>query len=293
MPETEAWTIGRLLNWTTKYLGEQGADSPRLDAEVLLAEARGCKRIELYTSFDEVAAESVRTTFRDLVRRRAEGMPVAYLVGRREFYSMNFRVTPDVLIPRPETELLVIRLLDLAKATSPDGAGLEIADVGTGSGIIAICAAKNLPQARVTAVDISPAALQVAQTNAAEHGVSERIAFVEGDLFVAVSAGARFDIVASNPPYVTADEMDQLEPTVRDYEPRTALQAGPSGTAVIERLIPEAAGRLKTGGWLLMEIGHQQGQAVEALLQADGRFDEISLTKDLAGQIRLAQARRT
>ena len=293
MPETEAWTIGRLLNWTTKYLGEQGADSPRLDAEVLLAEARGCKRIELYTSFDEVAAESVRTTFRDLVRRRAEGMPVAYLVGRREFYSMNFRVTPDVLIPRPETELLVIRLLDLAKATSPDGAGLEIADVGTGSGIIAICAAKNLPQARVTAVDISPAALQVAQTNAAEHGVSERIAFVEGDLFVAVSAGARFDIVASNPPYVTADEMDQLEPTVRDYEPRTALQAGPSGTAVIERLIPEAAGRLKTGGWLLMEIGHQQGQAVEALLQADGRFGEISLTKDLAGQVRLAQARRT
>ena len=293
MSQTESWTIGRLLNWTTKYLGDQGADSPRLDAEVLLAEARGCKRIELYTSFDEVAAESVRTTFRDLVRRRAEGMPVAYLVGQREFYSMNFRVTPDVLIPRPETELLVIRLLDLAKATSPDGAGLEIADIGTGSGIIAICAAKHLRQARLTAVDISPAALQVAQTNAAEHGVSERIAFVEGDLFAAVSADARFDIVASNPPYVTADEMDQLEPTVRDYEPRTALQAGPSGTAVIERLIPEAAGRLKAGGWLLMEIGHQQGQAVEALLQADGRFDEISLTKDLAGQIRLAQARRT
>ena len=293
MSQTESWTIGRLLNWTTKYLGEQGADSPRLDAEVLLAEARGCKRIELYTSFDEVAAESVRTTFRDLVRRRAEGMPVAYLVGRREFYSMNFRVTPDVLIPRPETELLVIRLLDLAKATSPEGAGLEVADIGTGSGIIAVCAAKHLPQARVTAVDISPAALQVAQTNAAEHGVSERIAFVEGDLFAAVSAAARFDIVASNPPYVTADEMDQLEPTVRDYEPRTALQAGPTGMAVIERLIPEAAGRLKAGGWLLMEIGHQQGPVVEELLNADGRFGEISLTKDLAGRVRLAQARRT
>ena len=293
MPETEAWTIGRLLNWTTKYLGDQGADSPRLDAEVLLAEARGCKRIELYTSFDEVAAESVRTTFRDLVRRRAEGMPDAYLVGRREFYSMNFRVTPDVLIPRPETELLVIHLLDLAKAISADGASLEVADIGTGSGIIAICAAKNLREARVTAVDISPAALQVAQSNAAEHGVADRMAFVESDLFAAVPPDARFDIVASNPPYVTADEMDQLEPTVRDYEPRTALQAGPSGTAIIERLIPEAAGRLKPGGWLLMEIGHQQGPVVQELLQADGRFDEISLTKDLAGQMRLAQARRT
>ena len=293
MSEPEAWTIGRLLNWTTKYLGDQGADSPRLDAEVLLAEARGCKRIELYTSFDEVAAESVRTTFRDLVRRRAEGMPVAYLVGRREFYALNFRVTPDVLIPRPETELLVIRLLDLAKAISPDGAGLEVADIGTGSGIIAICAAKNLRQARVTAVDISPAALQVAQSNAAEHGVADRMAFVESDLFAAVPPDARFDIVASNPPYVTAEEMDQLEPTVRNYEPRTALQAGPSGTAIIERLIPEAAGRLKPGGWLLMEIGHQQGPAVEELLQADGRFDEISLTKDLAGQMRLAQSRKS
>src|SRR6185503_13086817 len=140
MQQTEAWTIGRLLQWTTDYLKKHGADSPRLDAEVLLAEARGCQRIQLYTAFEEQPAEEVRTAFRELVRRRAEGMPVAYLVGRREFYSLSFQVTPDVLIPRPETEFLLISLLDLA-AGKPDE---SIVDVGTGSGILAVCAEKKL-----------------------------------------------------------------------------------------------------------------------------------------------------
>ncbi len=147
------WTIGRLLAWTTDYLKRQGADSPRLDAEILLAHARHCQRIELYTSFDQLADEPARETFRELVRRRAEGTPVAYLVGHKEFYSLSFRVSPDVLIPRPETELLVVRVLDIAKAYPADKAGVAeanaspfaIADVGTGSGIIAISAAKHLP----------------------------------------------------------------------------------------------------------------------------------------------------
>ena len=292
MSQAESWTIGRLLNWTTKYLGDQGADSPRLDAEVLLAEARGCKRIELYTSFDEVAPENVRTSFRELVRRRAEGMPVAYLVGRREFYSLSFRVTPDVLIPRPETELLVVKLLDLSKAQEGRGDGLQIADVGTGSGIIAVIAAKHLPNGSFTAVDISAAALNVAEANAAEHGVADRIAFIQSDLFTSVPCDLRFDFIASNPPYVASEEIQQLEPTVREYEPRLALEAGPGGTKVIEQLIPQAAERLKPGGWLLMEIGHQQGNKVQQLLSADGRFDDISVLKDLAGLVRVAQARR-
>jgi len=194
MSSTETWTVGRLLQWTTDYLKSHGADSPRLDTEVLLAEALGCRRIDLYTAFEDVPGQGPRAAFRELVRRRAEGTPVAYLVGRREFYSLSFRVTPAVLIPRPETELLVGALLDLARGRSA-AAPVTIADVGTGSGIIAICAAKHLAGCRVTAIDISPAALEVARGNAAEHGVAERIEFLQSDLLTAVPAGRQFDFI--------------------------------------------------------------------------------------------------
>lgn len=292
MPQTEAWTIGRLLQWTTGYLNERGADSPRLDAEVLLAEALGCQRIELYTTFDDVPEETARTAFRELVRRRAEGTPVAYLVGRREFYSLPFRVTPDVLIPRPETEFLVIRLLDLAQEQSPAGEQWAIADVGTGSGIIAVCAAKRLTNCRVTALDVSPAALRVAEANAADHEVAERIDFLESDLLTSVSADARFDFIVSNPPYIAEEEMAGLARDVRDFEPRLALVAGPRGAEVIERLIVEAADRLVPGGWLLMEISPQLDSAVRELLAADARYELGPTIKDLAGLPRVIQARR-
>jgi release factor glutamine methyltransferase len=292
MPETEAWTIGRLLQWTTDYLKQRGADSPRLDAEVLLAHALGCQRIQLYTAFGDEPAEDVRKAFRELVRRRAEGTPVAYLVGRREFYSLSFRVTPDVLIPRPETEFLVIRLLDLAELQSPAGEAWQIADVGTGSGIIAVCAAKRLENCRVTALDVSPAALEVARSNAAEHGVESRIEFIESDLLSATPAERRFDFIVSNPPYIAEHEMAGLSRDVRDYEPRGALVAGPKGTEIIERLIPQAAERLAPGGWLLIEISPQIDAAVRALISADGRFEPHPTIKDLAGHARVVQARR-
>jgi len=292
MPETETWTIGRLLQWTTGYLKERGADSPRLDAEVLLAEALGCRRIELYTAFGDVPEEAMRTAFRELVRRRAAGAPVAYLVGRREFYSLSFRVTPDVLIPRPETEFLVVRLLDLAERQTPAGEHWQIADVGAGSGVIAICAAKRLENSRVTALDVSPAALKVARTNAAEHALSERIEFIESDLFSAVPAERRFDFIVSNPPYVAEGEMAGLERDVRDYEPHLALVAGPRGTEVIELLIGEAAERLVLGGWLLSEISPQLDAAVRGLVAADDRFELFPTIKDLAGLPRVVQARR-
>lgn len=292
MPQTEAWTIGRLLQWTTGYLKERGADSPRLDAEVLLAEALGCQRIELYTSFEETPDEAARTAFRELVRRRAEGTPVAYLVGRREFYSLSFRVTPDVLIPRPETEFLVIRLLDLAQRQSPAAGAWSIADVGTGSGIIAICAAKRLENSRVTAVDLSPAALRVAQANAADHGAAERIEFLESDLLGAVTAERRFDFIVSNPPYIAEGEMAGLARDVRDYEPHLALVAGPRGTEIIERLIGQAADRLVPGGWLLMEISPQLDAAVRSMLAGDERYELHPTIKDLAGLPRVIQARR-
>jgi release factor glutamine methyltransferase len=295
---SEPWTVGRLLQWTVDYLKGHGSDSPRLDAEVLLAEALGCQRIELYTTFDDVPSEGQRTAFREFVRRRAEGTPVAYLVGRREFYSLSFRVTPDVLIPRPETELLVVAVLDLAKTglgTSVPGvspANLSIADVGTGSGVIAVCLAKHLPTSRATAIDVSPAALAIARENAKQHGVSDRIEFVESDLFAAVPSDRQFDFVVSNPPYVTTAEFEKLAPDVKKFEPRAALLAGPKGTEVIERLIPRAAERLRPGGHLLMEISPTIHDAVQKLLAADGRFELDPTIKDLARLPRVVQAKR-
>lgn len=289
MPEN--WTIGRLLQWTTDYLKQHGAESPRLDAEVLLAHARGCQRIALYTAFDEPAADDLRTKFRALVKERAEGKPVAYLVGHREFYSMSFRVTPDVLIPRPETDLLVVRLLDIAKERGVDQP-IAIADVGTGSGIIAVVAAKRLPQAHLTALDASRAALDVARSNAQAHGVADRIQWIESDLFAAVPAGKTFDIIASNPPYVSEAEYEKLAKTVKDFEPRSSLLSGARGTEVIERLIPQSAERLNPGGWILLEASPMLEPAVRTLIEGDSRFELAATIKDLAGHARVVQAKR-
>ncbi len=288
----DEWTIGRLLQWTTDYLKQHGSESPRLEAEVLLAHARGCQRIELYTSFEEPAGEALRTAFRELVRRRAEGMPVAYLVGHREFYSLDFRVTPDVLIPRPETEFLVLTLLDLIKARGPADGPIAVCDVGTGSGIVGITVAKHAPRVRVTAIDVSPAALAVARDNAQRLGVAERIEFVQGDLLSGIPAERKFDFIASNPPYVSTDEMAKLPREVRAYEPELALVAGPSGTSVIERLIPQAAERLVGGGSLLLEISPMLQQRIEALIASDARLELGPTVKDLAGLSRVVQARR-
>ncbi len=288
--ESEAWTVGRLLQWTADYLKRRGADSPRLDAEVLLAEVLHCPRIALYTSFDETPGETVRTAFRDLVKRRAEGTPVAYLVGHREFFSLDFRVTQDVLIPRPETELLVMTLIELARQSPRDP--IAICDVGTGSGIIAVAAAKHLPKSRVTAIDISPAALAIARGNAQTHGVLDRIEFVESDLFAAVPPERRFDFVVGNPPYVGETELDSLAPEVRRFEPRVALVAGSRGTEVIERLLAQAVERLHPGGWLLLEISPMIHDAVQALLAADARLESGPTVKDLSRLPRVVQARR-
>ncbi len=292
MTDEQPWTVGRLLNWTTDFLREKGADSPRLDAEVLLSHARGCQRIELYTAFEEEAAEPLREAFRELVRHRAGGTPVAYLVGHREFFSLSFRVTPDVLIPRPESELLVVRVLDLAKPQTEGGGTLRIADVGTGSGILAVCCAKHLSECSVTAIDISPAALAVAQANAEQHGVADRIEFVVGDLFAKRQATSEYDMIVSNPPYVASAEMAGLDTDVRDHEPHLALDGGEQGTEVIARLIPQAVERLKSGGWLLMEVGPNNAALVEQLVADSDGLTLQETIADLAGHPRVVQARK-
>lgn len=284
------WTIGRLLNWTADFLRERGADSPRLDAEVLLAHARGCPRIALYTAFEEPASEELRTQFRELVKQRAAGKPVAYLVGHREFFSLSFDVTPDVLIPRPETEGLVVRALDLLKET-PSPAP-RVADVGTGSGAIAVALAKQNPKVQVTAVDVSPAALAVARGNAEKHGVTDRIEFVEGDLLAGVDAGAAFDLIAANLPYVTSNELGELAEGVRKYEPRLALDGGEQGDELIQRLLPQATQRLTPGGWLLMELSPMIAGRVEQLIDNAAGLIRHETLKDTNGLARLAQAQR-
>jgi release factor glutamine methyltransferase len=295
MTQPETWTVGRLLTWTSDYLKKSGSPSARLDAEVLLAAARKCERIALYTAFEEIVADDVRAAFRDLVKRRAAGTPVAYLVGKKEFYSLSFRVTPDVLIPRPETEHLVVMAADLiAKLPLPLGKGTEIliADVGTGSGAIAVALAKHAPAARILATDISPAALAVARQNAADHGVASRIEFLEMDLLEKIPALRQLDLVVSNPPYIGLQEEATLAPQVRDHEPRLALFGGPTGTDIIARLIPQAAERLKPEGYLLMEVSPLIAAAVVDLVAQSRSFELAVILKDLAGLARVVQAKR-
>ena len=287
---SESWTILRLLTWTTDYLKSHGSESPRLDAEVLLAHARGCERIMLYAAFDQIVEEATRAKFRELVKRRAEGVPVAYLVGKREFYSLSFRVTPDVLIPRPETEFVVVAVLDAVKEIPNQPL---VADVGTGSGAIAVAIAKHAPQAQVIAIDISPAALAVARENAAAHQVAERIEFFEGDLLASVPKSPRFTVIASNPPYIGEGEIGTLSASVINHEPRQALIAGPTGTETIERLIPQAAERLLPGGSLILEISPLVAGRVTELIVASGQFVPPATINDLAGLPRLIRARRT
>jgi release factor glutamine methyltransferase len=282
----DVWTVRRILEWTTAHLKKHGSETPRLDAEILLAHSRKCARIELYTRFNEPLSDTERATMRELVRRRAQAEPVAYLVGHREFFSLDFRVTPDVLIPRPETESLVVELLSIIEG----GEQPRIADIGTGSGCIAIATAANNARVEVAAVDISKPALAVARENAQTHSVAERIHFFQGDLFAPLSAEGAFDAIASNPPYVAEDEMPTLAADIRLHEPHLALSAGPDGLAVIRRLVADAPNHLKAGGWLLLEISPEQADAIRGLLESDGRYQSVAVVKDLAGNARVMRA---
>jgi release factor glutamine methyltransferase len=284
----DVWTVGRLLTWTTDWLTTKGSESARLDAEVLLAHVRGCQRILLYTAFDTPVSDAERARFRELVRRRGDGEPVAYLVGNREFFSLPFAVSPAVLVPRPETEGLVVRVIDLCKPLP----AARIIDVGTGSGAIAVTLAKHLPRARLVATDISPAALAVARENAARHGVAERIEFLECDLLSAPQAAGPWDVIVSNPPYVRDDEFDALPRDVRLHEPKGALVAGPTGVEVVARLAADAVGALAAGGWLVVEIGPVVAAAAERALAAVPGLVPGPTLADMAGLPRIVQARK-
>ncbi len=294
MSETQEdeWTVLRLLEWTTDFFKKRGSPSARLDAEVLLAHARQCARIELYTQFAEVPDEEQKIAFREMVRRRGEGMPVAQLVGYKEFYSLQFRVDHHVLIPRPETEHLVVEALDCAKSINKTDAPLQIADVGTGSGAIAVSLAVNLPQAHVTAIDVSAEAIKIATWNAEKHDVGSRIDFVQSDLLAEVAQPAKFDLICSNPPYVSQEEYEELLPSVRDYEPRQALVAGPDGTEVIKRLLGEAYDRINPGGRLIIELSPMIADACAEWVEQISELNDLRFIKDLGGRKRILSVAR-
>ena len=289
--QDQPWTVLRLLDWTTEFFKRKGSESPRLDAEVLLAHARECERIELYTAFAEEPGEEQRVAFREMVRRRGEGMPVAQLVGYREFYSSRFRVSDATLIPRPETEHLVVETLDCAKQFSLDRP-LQVIDVGTGSGVIAISVAQSCANAVVTAVDISEAALKIAAWNAQKLEVADRIEFMQSDLLSAVEQPECFDVICSNPPYVSEAEYKELSPTVRDFEPQGALVSGPDGTEVIARLLEQVPDRLNIGGRLIIELSPMIADACQALALANPAFGDLRFIKDLDGHRRILSLQR-
>jgi release factor glutamine methyltransferase len=279
---SEPWTLRKLLTWTTQHFEKKGVDAPRLTTEVLLAHVLKTTRVRLYVDLDRPMEKDELTAFRALIERRLAGEPTQYLTGVREFYNRPFKVDPRVLIPRPETELLVEAALhQLPK----DGPGTAL-DVCTGSGCIAISLAAERPQATVLATDLSPDACALARENAQALKVGERVTVLQGNLYAPLPPDARFDVVVSNPPYIASGEIPTLSPEVR-REPHLALDGGPDGLVLIRKVIEGARRVLKPGGLLAMEIGETQGGALKDLLQAAG-YADVRVEKDLERRDRLA-----
>ncbi len=275
--ETE-WTFSKLLSWTAQHLASRGVDEPRLAAEVLLAHANSCQRIDLYARFDKVPEEEELVRFRECVKRAGDHEPIAYLVGQKEFFSLSFRVTRDVLIPRPETETLVACVLDYCKNSiqSP-----RILDVGTGSGCIAIAIQKHLADAQVFGSDCSTAALTVAGENAEKHGIAQSLTLCEADcLSLPSDIALGFDVIVSNPPYVAKSEFGELNPAVREFEPRIALTDEDDGVSFYRRIATESPDVLAPNGAVFVEIGAGQKESVVESFEGTRMFDHSGTWQD-------------
>lgn len=287
----DVWTIGKLLAWTADYFKGKGLDSPRLDAEVLLAHLLERDRMYLYVHFDEPLEEAELAAYREMVRRRAAHEPVAYITGTREFMGYDFRVTRATLIPRPATETLVEAALDgikrLREIAGNDTKAVRFADIGAGTGAIALSVLAETADAagcgriEATLVDIAEDALAVAEENASSLAVRERADFRAGDLLAPLERGA-YDAILSNPPYIRADEMAHLAPDVRDYEPHTALTDGGDGLSFYRRLIAGAREYMRERAFLAVECGLGEADAIVSLAEAAG-WREIETRQDLAG----------
>ena len=267
----KAWCIKTLLETATDYLADKGIENARLNAEVLLAHLLHVQRISLYLNFEQPLTEKELSGFRSLIKRRLKHEPLQYITGKQEFWSLSFQVNPHVLIPRPETEILVEQAMNLATALAEEGTQLRFLDLGTGSGVIAVAMAKQIPESLVFATDISGKALDVARANAQAHGVSSNITFVQGDLFEPLMLEKpAFHLIASNPPYVCTHEISGLQSEVALYEPRAALDGGKDGMDYLKEIIKQAPRFLLPGGWLLLEMSpYQVEKALFALTETD------------------------
>jgi release factor glutamine methyltransferase len=296
MAATEVWTIGSLLSWTTDFFTRKQIDEPRLSAELLLAHALNCSRMSLYTQYERIPPEDQLAAFRDLVKQRANHVPVAYLIGKGWFFSLEFKVTRDVLIPRPDTETLVEFVLQHARQRTDWASavgGPAILDLCTGSGIIPIALAKHMPTAVFTGIDLSPKALAVARENAALHAVTDRITWLEGDLFAplaSIPAPTLYHVITANPPYIPTKDVESLPATIREHEPRIALDGGPDGLSFHRRIIEGAKPFLHPGGLVILEMQFDQGPDITALFAAIGHFQAARTIRDAAGHPRCVVA---
>ncbi|MBI5484010.1 MAG: peptide chain release factor N(5)-glutamine methyltransferase [Deltaproteobacteria bacterium] len=283
MKQQEIWTTLKVLNWTKEFLAVKGVENARLEAEWLLCAATGLDRVGLYLNFEKPLNDSELSSFRAMVARRGRREPLQHILGTQEFCGLEFEVTPDILIPRHDTETLV------NEAASRKTDARTLLDIGTGSGCIAIALARQLPVAAVTATDISAAALAVARRNAERHGVA--IEFLQGSLFMPVT-GRRFDLIVSNPPYISSEDIAGLEPEVRDYDPHSALDGGRDGLDVYRLLVPDAREYLNPGGCLLLEVGIGQADDIIRLIHESGGYEQPFTASDPGGVMRVVGAQR-
>jgi release factor glutamine methyltransferase len=290
----QTWTVKRLLEWTAGFFNRKEVDPARLSAELLLAHVLNVPRIKLYTDFERIVADTELTRFRELVRRASEQEPIAYLTGRAHFFNLEFDVSRDVLIPRPDTELIVENVLQLARRTI----GFEtprVLDLCTGSGCIAAAIAHHHKHAIVVATDISPAALDIARRNIDRLNLADRVTLAQGDLFEPLSQlidQHPFDLIVSNPPYIATAQIEKLDRNVREYEPMIALAAGEDGMIFHRRILQGAGARLRSGGRIFLEIAFDQGELAPQVAAEFADFTDVRILKDHAGNDRVLAATR-
>lgn len=280
---SEPWTVARVLSWASEDFKKRGIDSARLDAELLLAHTLGIDRVRLIIDARRPLEPDELASYRELIRRRREREPVAYLLGEREFYGLPMRVRPGVLIPRPDTETLVEVALDRTRGSDMYG---RLLDLCTGSGCVLLAFHKHRPTWQVTGVDVSDQALAVARENATRLGLLHNCRLLLGDGFEPLRSGERFELITANPPYVSEKDMQELDPGISRYEPHLALFGGADGLDLIRRIIREAPERLVTGGVLALEVGYDQADRVAAALAERG-FADIDRRRDYGGHQRV------
>jgi release factor glutamine methyltransferase len=290
MSEVER-TISGAFNWGSRLLKERGIESPRVDAELLLREALKMDQVELYLSSHRALTPPQFASYKSLINKRIRGEPIQYILGRREFWSLDLKVAPKVFIPRPETELVVEEALKIFREAR--GPTLRFMEVGTGSGAIAIALAKEMEGCFIVAEDVSWEAIVLAKENTEIHEVSGNIRFLVGDLFSALKeAKSRFDLIISNPPYIPSSKIGTLPREIAEFEPRVALDGGPDGLQFIKKIVMGSRSFLKDGGWLMLELGERQGEAIAEMIRKAGFFESPSITKDHSGADRVIRARK-